>query len=185
MVKVRFSDLTPMQSSLLDHAGELKAINAPFTVYPFLNSSSDILNGYEEWFYADFPMNYDPCTCLYQSKVEIRIDLSNNSIISLTGTSNGEIVSQGAPSASQNGKGSFSLGDAQTLAKKVHETYKGVDGWATDLKSKPNANASSIDNLKNEAKKSNFLKTGLGALPWIGSAIGLVDFFIGGGRKAP
>lgn len=166
MFKMQFiEEANPMQTSLLDHSSELKAINAPFARKPKLNSSANILNGYGEWFYADFPMNYDPCTCLYQSKLEIRVDLSNTAIISLSGSSSGEIVAQGAPSDSQSGKGSFSLGDVATGAKKIHETYKGIDGWANDLKSKPNANAGSIDNLKNEAKKSNFLKAGLGALP--------------------
>ncbi|MDL5048738.1 hypothetical protein QQ054_22250 [Oscillatoria amoena NRMC-F 0135] len=75
---------SPMQTSLLDHQSELKAIIAPFFRDPELNSASNILNGYEEWFYADFPMNYDPCTCLYQSKVEIKVDLSNTSYMNLS-----------------------------------------------------------------------------------------------------
>lgn len=184
MIKVQFAGLSPMQTSLLDHSGQLAAINSTFTQNPVLNSASEILNGYEEWFYADFPMNYDPCTCLYQSKVEIKIDLSNTSIISLSGTTNGEIVSSGKPTAAQKAKGSFSIGYAENVTKKIHQTYKGINDWATDLKGK-GANVTSTDNLMNEAKKPKFLKAGLGSLSWISSALSLLDFFVSGGRKVP
>jgi hypothetical protein len=183
MLKMKFIDLTPMQTSLLDHASELIPINGQFIPFPKLNSSANILNGYEEWFYADFPMHYDPCTCLYQSKVEIRVDLSNTSMISLKGGSNGEIVTQGAPSPQQSDKGSFSIGELGSLAKKTHNTYKSLVGFKNDVIAK-GGSSTAVTNLSNELKKSDFLRTGLSALPFVGSALAIVDFFTSGGRKS-
>ncbi len=182
-LKLQFLDDSPMQTSIFDFANELKAIDAPFVRQEILSSSSEILNGYEEWFYADFPLSYDPCTCIFASKMKLDIHLSSTSKLSLEGHTEGSLVSQGEPSADQQAKGSFSIGDAATVAKKVHETYDDITTWSADYLAKPAAKATAIGLLKGEIKKSNFLKAGLSALPWIGDALDLADFFFGGGRK--
>lgn len=182
-VQIKFHDESPAQTSLLDHSSELRAINATFLRNPKLFSASNILNGYAEWFYADFPMNYDPCTCIFQSKIQILVHLSSTSTISLSGTSNGEIVTQGRPSSSQDEKGSFSIGDLGTLAKKTHNTYKSLASFKSDIIGK-GGNSTAVTDLTNKLKDSKFLKSGLSFLPYAGAALSIVDFFTGGGRKA-
>lgn len=191
-IQISFDDLSPMQTSLLDHNAELKSIESPFTTNPRLNSVPDFLNLPLKWFYADFPMIYDPCTCLFQSKINIIITVSSTSEVTGTTITTGDLASQGIPTPAQKARGAFSLGDAFTLSKKVVQTYKGSWVFENDIKpwlKKPNGTAdinkqSKLEDFETEIKKSSFLKTGLGAIPYIGDALSVIDFFVGGGKKA-
>lgn len=98
-IQVKFLELSPMQTSLLDLSGQLQAINAPFSKNNGLTSVTKFFDLPLKWFYADFPMVYDPCTCLFESKVEIIVTVSSTSILTASGTISGDIVSQGAPTA--------------------------------------------------------------------------------------
>lgn len=123
-IRLKFIDISPMQTSLLDLSGELQAINAPFTKGKSHNSVTKFINLPLKWFYADFPMLYDPCTCLYESKLEIIVTLSSTSTLTAQGTLSGNIVSQGEPTLDQQGKSSFSIGNLNSTAKKITEGYK-------------------------------------------------------------
>jgi hypothetical protein len=65
-----------MKTSLLDLSAGFIAFDKPFT-NKIYQSIAQFLNGKWKWFYADFPMQYDPCTCLLGSKLGITIFLIN------------------------------------------------------------------------------------------------------------
>lgn len=96
-VKVNFFASTGSNSfapSLLNlSSGEVTPLMAPFsTTPPKFTSVNTYYNSADLWVYADFPMSYDPCTCLYDSKLIITPYLSVNFTIDATGTTTGKIV---------------------------------------------------------------------------------------------
>ncbi|MBY0477901.1 MAG: hypothetical protein K2Q24_09675 [Chitinophagaceae bacterium] len=82
-ISIRFASTSIMKTDLLEFGrGNISSIDKKFTPlsyaagYPYRNNNS-------KWFYADFPMMFDPCTCLYKSKLNIISDLISTSQISL------------------------------------------------------------------------------------------------------
>jgi hypothetical protein len=192
-IQILFNQFSPVQTSLLDHNAELKPIDATFTRDPVLNSVPDFYNAQFKWFYADFPMNYDPCTCLYQSKLEVIITLSSTSQVVGTTTTTGSLVTDSKPTSTQASNGSFSIGNLLGTTKKVVKTYKDSYTFERDIKpalKKPDGTADAnkatgLTNLGTAIRGSSFLKAGLGSIPYIGDVLGVLDFFIGGGKQAP
>ena len=86
-VRVVFSSNSGMQTSLLDYQASLKPVDAAFERNPELTSVVEYLQQPLRWWYADYPMQYDPCTCLYSSSLEIHLVFDNVSNINLAGTS--------------------------------------------------------------------------------------------------
>lgn len=196
-IEIAFDDFTPMQTSLLDHNADLKAINGFFTSNPSLSSVPDFLNLPLKWSYADFPMAYAPCTCLYSSKLNVNITLSSTSNVVGTTTTTGSITSDdladnGVPTTSQKRRGEFAIGKATSSAKKVTQAYKSSYMFERDIKpALKKENGTDDNDKKNDLTQfgqaiaqSDFLKAGLGAIPYVGDALSLIDFFVGGGKKA-
>ncbi len=185
-IQIYFDQLSPMRTSLLDNNAELKAIDGTFTTNPILSSIPDFLNLPLKWFYADFPMMYDPCTCLFSSKLNIKITLSSTSQVTGTTTTTGDLVSNTQPTSAQNNRGSFSIGDLKNTTKKVVQTYKSSYAFETDIKPLLSSSTKK-DNFSLFTKqigKSDFLKNGLASIPYLGDALSILDFFVGGGKKA-
>lgn len=178
-------------------------------------------NSFGKWFYADFPMEYDPCTCLFDSKFLVEINLVDVLDVQLRGLSKGTLMTTNAATGS-----SFESPDAQGSTfsfKKVlgtleagQKTYSTIDGFAgglnkiiqnqasvattstataTSTAAAAAANAataanaaaklSAVSSLQAALKASSFLKAGLSAVPYIGAAVSMLDFFLGGGKEAP
>ena len=201
-ITIKFIDNSPMQTSLLDHNAELKAIAGPFNKDPQLSSVAEFLTAPLKWFYADFPMIYDPCTCLFESKLEIIIKLTNVSEINATITSTGDIVNQGKPTTEQKENGSFSIGKLKdkgvAKTKQAIQVYKNtnlykdhIKKWLSNTpKTKSNGQTEPSDADKwqtfiDNLKKNDFLRLGLKSIPYLDDAINIVDFFTGGGKKGP
>jgi len=70
-ISIRFDATTLYQSALLDLTSGTRALDSTHTKNPVGQSASVFVNDRTKWFYADFPMNYDPCTCKYKSKLNI------------------------------------------------------------------------------------------------------------------
>ncbi len=191
-MQIYFHANSPMQTSLLDHNAALKSIESPFTRNPRLNTVSNFLNLPLKWFYSDFPVIYDPCTCLFESKITIDITLSSTSEVTGTTETTGNLASQGKPTSTQTARGDFTIGDAFNTSKKVVQTYKTSSVFNNDIKPWLKKADGSIDtnkqtkmnNFEVETKKSSFLKTGLGSIPYIGDVLSVIDFFVGGGKQA-
>ena len=143
-----------------------------------------------DWFFADFPMQYDPCTCLYSSKLQIQPFLISCNDLQLQGTITGSLepIKQNRV---QDSKAKFSYGKAIGTYKKLNNTYKDVASLISDINVKKDtifknneskkallANAFNALNLNLGSGATKALKT----LPWIGTALGFMDFFTGLGK---
>lgn len=194
-ITVRFTTDSPMQTSLFDFGSSLKAIDASFIRDQQLRSIVNFPTGPFEWFYSDFQMQYDPCTCFFTSKIEIKLSLSNTSIVTLTGSSTGTItaIDGGAPTESQNNKGPLSFGNLITGAKKGIQGYKSGQEFKNDIQeainkeggSKTSERTSGLTNLVSSLSSNKFLKAGLSSIPYVSAALSVVNFFNGGGKEGP
>lgn len=192
-IQINFITGNPMESSLLDLSGQLKALDALYTKGKTFISVTKFIDQPLKWFYADFPMTYDPCTCLYESKLEIKVTLSSESTLTASGTISGSIVSDGKPAPAQEGKSSFAIGDINAAGKKITEGFK----TGTEFKNSVDAAINGLINANNKAGKLNavgslmtnlknntFLKNGLASLSFIGAAVSVLDMFTGGGKTS-
>ncbi|TAE15586.1 MAG: T9SS C-terminal target domain-containing protein [Bacteroidetes bacterium] len=185
------------ESSLLDLSDGLIPLDVPFVAQKKFISPSAFDNNPNKWFFADFPMQYDPCTCYYTSRLDIKVELITSAAINLDGASTGTIA---AISSSQNqlnqSTNTFSFGDLQNGAKKASEIYKSIGAFkdkqfdainaahqGTNTNATKNDALTKLTQFQQLLKNNNFLKAGLQAAPFIGAAASLLDFFIGGGKK--
>lgn len=190
-IKINFREESPVQTSLLDHKAQLKPLDSYFNSNPKLFSIPDFLNLPLKWFYADFPMNYDPCTCLYESALRIDITLSSTSQVTGVTASTGDLATATEPTNAQKSRGSFAIGAFNT-SKKAIQTYKSSTVFKEDIspalkKVNGTPDTAKKDNLnafESLLKNSDFLRAGLNAIPYVGDALSVLDFFIGGGKKA-
>lgn len=90
-VTINFNSLSQIKTDLLEFSrGNISPIDKTFTNTSFA-AGSKYVNDNTKWFYADFPMMFDPCTCIYKSKINIVTDLISTSEIALEGAVNGDI----------------------------------------------------------------------------------------------
>lgn len=164
------------------------------SIAPFLSQRT-------KWFMADFPMEYDPCACQFDSKLNIEVRLISQADVRETSTTTGTLVtaSSANPGATQT---SSDFDKAFAMGKKVagnisagQKTYKTLDSWASGVKktlgivgtvsstADADKKKSAIDALKAAMQGSNFLKNGLSALPYLGFAVSAFDAFFGGGKE--
>ncbi len=201
-VKLTFDNSSASLSSLLDYAAEVHALNDfqfnKLTNVPQITQISPLITNPLVWFFADFPLMYDPCTCFYQSLVNVNLSLSSTSNVTLTGNINGTIVTQGHSDGGATDYGVSQTKDltlGSTRFGKIVTAFNGVDAFksksndvATNLNVNGNGNIiNGLDNLTNSStgmKSSSFLKTGLSFIPYIADAISLWDAIIGGGKSA-
>lgn len=190
-ITIKFDATTNFQSALLDFTSATRTLDQTHVPNPAAQSVSVFVNDKTKWFYADFPMTYDPCTCMYKSKLNIVSQLIQNSQISLQGSLTGTITTIASGQGSVANDGSYSFKDFVSDADKFKKGYSSVDNFITETKNVANTlpNSSNIvtalTNLQNGLKNNQFLKTGLAAVPWLKAASGLLDFFSGGGKTAP
>lgn len=193
-LEIKFASGT--MSSALSNASEIFSLDT-FKPDPSIAAVSEYNNNNGRWFYADFQVGYDPCTCIYESSLVIQIRLINKSTINLSGSIKGELTSieNGTGSVAENSY-SFNPSDLVSVGKKAQKSYKDMAKFVSDqekaLGIKPNIpptqeQASKKENLNSfqEAiKNSTFLRAGLAAAPYIAGAVELVNFFIGGGKES-
>lgn len=168
------------------------ADNAEFSaVARFLNQDT-------KWFMADFPMEYDPCACQFDSKFKVEVNLISQANIQLTGVTTGTLMttntSTGASSTSSDFDG------AVNMFKKVNGvitagqgTYKTINSYSSAVTKMlgivgtkttaqdANDKKSAFGQLAQALQSSNFLKNGLASMPYIGAAVSIMDSFFGGG----
>jgi hypothetical protein len=187
---------TKFYSSILSNASKIFALDK-FESNPTIVAVAPYLNGLGKWFYADFQMTYDPCTCFYESLLQVEVKLINEAIISLTGSLTGTItsISQNSGSVSQNG---YSVKDIVTAGMKAQKSFNSVADFTNEQEKAFNIAGKSnleltieqltkrnqLNEFQNVIKTSAFLKAGLKAAPYVAAAFELVDFFSGGGRSS-
>ena len=111
-LSITFNEAAQAQSSLLDLSDGVISLDSLFRKNKIFQSTSRFVNNANYWFYADFPMQYDPCTCYYESRLNISVDLINNANIDLSGTATGKLlaINSNSGSVNQNNK-TFSFND--------------------------------------------------------------------------
>lgn len=145
------------------------------------------LNGRSKWFVADFPMEYDPCVCQFDSRLQINVNLISQADVKLVGQTTGSLVSaaNGTSTAGADfDKGIPFIRKVNNALSAGGKSYDSIDKLTTALTGKKGADSGALGALNTAAKKSDFLKAGLANLPWIGGAVALLDFFMGGGKEA-
>lgn len=82
---------TEKQTSLISNTSKIFALDQ-FEAAPSISAAMEYSNNAARWFFADFQMAYDPCTCLFRSTIWIRVNLIEQSFIKLTGSLTGTLV---------------------------------------------------------------------------------------------
>lgn len=186
-VKLQFSNGGNYKAATLNKISALgvpldeteKGLSSEFSVV------SQYLNDSRKWLVADFPMDYDPCVCQFDSRLQIKVNLIKKAYVNLQATSTGSIVtSQDATAGTSNDPSFFKTANGAINA--AGTSFDSVDKLTSKLKADATNTSvkTAIDQLGTAMKDSKFLQNGLAALPYVGAAVGLLDFFIGGGEDS-
>lgn len=193
-ITLEFNSLTQMKTDLLEFSrNNISALDKKFSAI-ISAAGSKYINDDTKWFYADFPMMFDPCTCAYKSKLQIKSVLISTSSINLEGGITGDIYTKDVGGKAQIQKpGSFGWKDVSNFVNgKVSTAYGAIDNFvstttalgSTIAKVDVFGKASAIFKFGEALKSNAFLQTGLKAVPWLKSAVSLLDVFIGGGKSS-
>jgi hypothetical protein len=193
-ITVSFNPLSQIKTDLLELSrGNISALDKKFTGTSF-SVGSKFVNDNTKWFFGDFPMVYDPCTCNYKSKLSVVSKLISTADVALEGTITGDIYSKDVGGKAEIQKpGSFGWKDVPGFINgKLSTSNASVNSFIsqTQLLSQniglldTTNKKSSLDRFGSFLKNNQFLKTGLNAVPWLKSAVGVLDIFIGGGKTS-
>lgn len=157
------------------------------------------LNQDTKWFMADFPMEYDPCACQFDSKLKIEVNLISQANIQITGVTTGTLLTNNASTGATSTSSDFD--GAINLFKKVNgvlsasqKTYNTIGSYSTNVRNSltalgarssvqdANDKKTAFTQFANSLASNSFLKGGLNAVPYIGAAVSIMDSFFGGGK---
>lgn len=193
-ITIKFHNTTQMKTDVLEYSrGSISALDKTFTDANFA-AGSNYFNDNTKWLYADFPMMFDPCTCLYKSKLNIISELITTSQITLEGKISGEAYTQNIGGKAQiQQPGTFGWKDAANF---VNGKYTNIFSSIASFTATTQNLASNLSRVQDTAtkkqairsldsylKKFDFLKEGFGTVPWLRAAVSLVDVFVGGGKQ--
>jgi hypothetical protein len=145
------------------------------------------LNGPGKWFVADFPMDYDPCVCQFDSRLQIEVNLISTADVRLVGKTTGTLISatNGAATAGADfDKGIPFIRKVNSALSAGGKSYDNFDKFTNKLIGQNPDKSGALSSLNADSKSGNFLKAGLSALPYIGAAVSMLDYFMGGGQVA-
>ena len=145
------------------------------------------LNGPGKWFVADFPMDYDPCICQFDSRLQIDVNLISTADIRLIGKTSGTLVSASngtSTTGTDFDKGIPFIRKVNSVLSAGGTSYDNFDKFTNKLIGQNPDKSSALSSLNAASKAGNFLKAGLSALPYIGAAVSMLDYFMGGGQTA-
>ncbi len=174
-------------SSVLSAGTDLYALDKNETKRSFGSLVPYNADGYK-WFYADFNMGYDPCTCVFESAITVKLRLISEAEVNVNGTVNATIATiDGDPSDEVDSDQHYSFHDVNEGAQKTVEVFNSMSDFKETLYSslgETSGSDSNVENFVSTVKSSSFLKAGLSAIPYVGAALELIDLFTGGGRES-
>nr|WP_315258028.1 T9SS type A sorting domain-containing protein [uncultured Flavobacterium sp.] len=176
------------QTNLLDMTTYEKPLLSPHIPNPKYTTNLTFFNDATSWSYADFKVNYDPCTCNFTENARLKLytNLIQNSTINLTGAINGTITSIANGSGTDTSGGKFwsSLDGASKTFTTAHKGVKSFVDNYEKVYSTLNDNGVTINAIKslgNFMKTNSFMKAGLAATPYVGQAVKFMSSLFGGG----
>lgn len=178
------------QTNLLDMSTEEKALDVAHVVNPSISTALKFYNDNNFWAYADFKLNYDPCTCSFTetSRLALYSELISNSSVVLTGKINGTITSISNGQGSANSDGTF-WKTANSINDKMMKVHKGVTSFAQNYQSiyqnlsDGGVTINAINTIGNFLNNNNFMKAGLKALPYVSQGVKFLSGLLGGGAS--
>jgi hypothetical protein len=184
--------------SILDLAGILKPLEQPFESGYSFNRFEGLLTSTYDWLYADFPVVYDPCVCLYSSQLFFTVKLLKEVNMVTNGSINDTIITpfanlQGFSNINENNN-NYSFGNFYNPTRNIFFSYKGNEGFASNTKNQINniyyndagfagESISALESSVSALAQKNFLKTSLLRMAYLKKGLGISDFFVGGGKK--
>lgn len=178
------------QTNLLDMANDEKALDAPHIANPSLSTTLKFYNDNNYWAYADFKLNYDPCTCSVNETARLNLysELISNSSVELTGKITGVIssISQGQGTTSSDGKFWKS---ANNINNKMMSAHKNIQNFADNYQkiyknlADGGVTIGAINNIGSFLNNNNFMKAGLKALPYVSQGVKFLSGLFGGGAS--
>ncbi len=191
LLTIQFS--SGFQTNLLDMTTYEKPLLAPHIPNPKYTTSLKFFNGVDNWSYADFKVNYDPCTCNFSenSRLLLKTNLIQNSTISLSGSINGTIttITNGVVSGTDGSSGKF-WNDVNGANKTFTTFHEGANSFVTKYQSIYNTlndngiKLQAIQNLGNFMSTNSFMKAGLKAAPFVSTAVSFISSLFAGGAGA-
>jgi Secretion system C-terminal sorting domain len=181
------------QTNLLDMTTDEKPLLAPHIPNAKYTANLTYFNDSSSWSYADFKVNYDPCTCNFteSARLQLYTNLIQNSTINLTGAINGTIttITNGQSTGTNDSSGKF-WNDLNGQTTKFVSARNKIQGFVDDNKKiydklKDNGvTINAITKLGDFMKTNSFMKAGLAATPYVGDAVKFMSSIFGGGGGA-
>ena len=166
-----------------------------FAVTEFLQSTG-------KWFYADFNMIYDPCTCLAEldyTRINIKVKLIQNSQIEILGDLEATItdIINGSGGVDDQSDGMLSFPSIESAAKKATESYTAGDNLVGKLMRNYDALESngkvtfdfaniaktSIETFVKNVSEPSLFNSLLSLAGPAFAAFSVIDFFVSGGGR--
>jgi hypothetical protein len=199
-IELRFADVA-YKTALFASLDEVQQPLKSFDPFILASSSQAFVNtpDFRDWNYADFPVSYDPCSCirtteednetvdLGDSEFLLNVKVVNKADIFLEGTSNGTLKPLEKDPNQTNGTDNWNsfygpvkrLGNSVKAGKKAYKTFS---GFKSDVSSEAGAGKASTG-FDNVAKFLTKEIPVLEAVPYVSEALAIVDFFVTGGKK--
>ena len=149
-------------------------------------------NEYDYWLFADFPVSYDPCTCLFQSQITFTVQLIQTTNASLTAKLSGgltgtvkEIIKASPDGVQTGGFSNSALNWVNGVVKSANDGYK---SWTSFKDAGLSAMNFLVSKSAYEKQTTSLELTQLTSfiknIPYVGGVLGVFDFLTGGGKKA-
>ncbi len=194
-----FDDGGEYVPSVYSHISEVQAVETFPSAARSAMSVMRYRGGNSKWFYADFPMAYDPCVCEYESRMSMRISLIDTAMVNLSGDITGTLADITDQTNGQVEEDGYSFQELVGAGKQAQKSYKTVNAWTKAqlkalkiegltpayLNQQEQQKVNQLNALQAVLKTSTFLQKGLAAAPYIAGALELVKFFVAGGSESP
>ena len=163
------------ESAIFSHLYPITNPVENFIKGSIMSSPNYYVNQKGYWLYADFPMAYDPCVCMYESKITFEYKTSAQMSVVLNGSING-YFNQVIASTPGNVKGKENIFDvASGIIKSGNQSY---DSWNKSIDGiEKFANKQHIDLQSQILFGTTNMKSLLTSIPYLGAAFGVLDYF--------
>lgn len=173
------------KTALLSHLYPITEPVENFIHEGIMAAPSKYRNFDEFWWYADFAVAYDPCTCEHLSQLEFEFSTieSGNITLQLNGSGTLSQIVESGPGTSNNVLPNDFHSVIEFGTNLFNAGQKGYNDWhsaETTINGIGEKNPDLLDDLNIEL---DALKKFTSYIPWVGTAVGLIDFFTGFGKK--